>query len=1121
MSGIAEWLKKAGLEKYAPLFAEHEITLEVLPHLTASDIDQLSLPTGPRRRLMVEVQALATAAAPESPVASADTPKTQPAVSTRAERRQLTVMFCDLVGSTSLAERLDAEELREVMQTYRKACGDVAARYEGHVAQYLGDGLMVYFGWPRAHEDDPDRGVRAALEMVQAVREIRSEQPLAVRIGLATGPVVVGEASRGSHAEASLAVGETPNLAARLQALAASHEVIIAPATRRLVGDAFALTDLGARSLKGVGEAVQTWRVDGVHRTTGRFEAAHGGMELTPLVGREEELALLLRRWQQAGGGEGQVVVIGGEPGIGKSRLTQALREHIAEAHKVLRYQCSPYHLNSALYPFIEQFEYLAGFARDDTPEQRLDKMEAALVGSAAQVAGVAPLIAAVLSLPVDRYPSLKLSPQKQKEKTLEALASQVETRARLGPLLMLFEDLHWVDPTSQELLDVLVPTLLELPVLLVTTHRPEHLPPWAGQRNVTILTLSRLGRSQVAQLVDRVTEGMPLPPEVLAEILSHTDGVPLFVEELTKSVLESGLLRQAGAQYTLQAPLGALAIPTSLRDSLAARLDRLEPVKEIAQIGACIGREFSYELLARISTLSGDDLEAGLERLVDAGLVTRRGFPSDASYTFKHALMQDAAYDSLLKSRRNHLHALLAHVLKTEFVDRVSHEPEWLAHHYTQAGDLAAAIPLWRHAGELAIARVAMLEAVAHFQKGLGLIDQLPLSAERDRLELTIREQLNAAWAGLRGWAAAEIHANTAAILRLAESQGNTQSLLLGLWWIWTNTITQGRIEESRPWAERLLAETCDTAETDVRVFGHATAAITHFLLGQLVEANEHADRGLALYDPLGADRWIQLTGHDLRTFVEVYACQWTWMLGYPDRAIRMADQSKAHAQAVGHAFNLVWALTFGAYTFAYRREPERLLERLIEVDRLAREQGLAFIYQVSAPLAEGLAQVQNGRPHEAIPLLRAGIESWTRVGGHVRTPYMKSALAQALALQGDMDAALNVIDECLEQIERPAWQERVWLAEILRIKGWMLMRQRRSEEAETLLRAALDCARRQQAKSWELRSAMTLAELMAQRGQREAARELLAPIYAWFTEGFDTQDLIDAKILLADLSA
>jgi class 3 adenylate cyclase/tetratricopeptide (TPR) repeat protein len=1114
VTAIADWLKTVGLEKYAPVLAEHEITLEVLPHLTQSDIDQLGLPTGPRRRLMVEVQALA--APPTTP---------PPAGLTQgAERRQLTVMFCDLVGSTALAERLDPEELRDLMQTYRKACGDVAARYEGHVAQYLGDGLMIYFGWPRAHEDDAERGVRAALEMVQAVHRLSTTETLAVRIGLATGPVVVGDAAKESHTEATLAVGETPNLAARLQGLAGTNQVVIASATRRLVGDMFVLTDLGIHVVKGLADPVPAWRVDALRRSAGRFEATHGGSALTPLVGREEENTLLQRRWQQAVGGSGQVVLVSGEAGIGKSRLARVLREHITEPHSVFRYQCSPFHVHSALYPFLEQFEFQAGFSRDDAPDERLNKLEASLVGTEAQRAEAAPLLAAALSLPNDRYAAIKVTPQRQKEQTLEAIAGQIGARARTGAVLMLFEDLHWVDPTSQELLDLLVPRLQDLPVLLIGTYRPEHSPPWAGQPNVTTLTLSRLGRPQVAQLVDRVTGGRPMPSEVLAEILARTDGVPLFVEELTKSVLESGLLRlEAGDRYALQAPLGTLAIPTSLRDSLAARLDRLTSVKEIAQIGACIGREFSYELLSRISTLDGDALEAALDRLVDAGLVIRRGSPPAANYTFKHALVQDVAYDSLLKSRRSQLHARIAHVLSAELTDRAALEPSLLAHHHTHAGNLAEAIPLWRKAGERAVERVAMLEAVAHFQKGLGLIDQLPHAADRDALELTIREQLNAAWAGLRGWAAAEIDANSAAILRLARSQNNPRSLLLGIWWMWTSTITQGRIADSLPWAKQLLAE-ADVAEDaddlDLRIFGHATAAIPYFFLGQLVDAQTHAERVRALYDPQRAERWIQLTGHDLRTFVDVYGCQWTWMLGYPDQAIAMAQRANSQADIVGHAFNLVWARTFTAYTFAYRREPGPLLERLEEVDRLAREQGLAFLYEVSAPQAEGLARLQQGRLPEAIPIIRKGIQSWTSLGGHVRTPFLKAGLAEALALQGDLDVALNLIDECVEQIERPGWQERVWLPEVLRLKGWMLMQQDRPAEAETQLRLSLSCAAGQQAKSWELRTATTLADLLGRQGKHREAHALLAPIYAWFTEGFETPDLVEARTMLSTLA-
>lgn len=1123
-NSITAWLASVGLADHAARFVEQEITIDLLPHLTEADIGQLGLPIGPRRRLMVAIQALGTASRPRHEMgATAErlAPLREPDTGSRsAERRQLTVMFCDLVGSTALAERLDPEELHTLMQSYRVACGAVVDRYEGHVAQYLGDGIMVYFGWPSAHEDDAERGVRAALEMVEAVKQVRATPPLQVRIGLATGPVVVGESSRQESSEARLAVGETPNLAARLQGLAGADEIVIAPTTRKLISDAFAVIDLGARELKGIAQPVRAWRVDAVRRTVGRFSAAHGAIDLAPLVGREEESTLLARRWQQACAGEGQIVMIGGQPGIGKSRLMQGLRERITEKHSALQYQCSPYHLNSPLHPFIERFEHAAGFTRDDAPEARLAKMEQALRGSPAQIAEAAPLFAALLSLPTDRYPALALSPQKRKERTLEALAAQVEALARTGPVLLVVEDIHWVDPTSQELLELLVPKLQSLPVLVVMTYRLEFSPVWLGRPGVTILTLNRLARSQGAQLVESVTEGRTLPQEVLDEILARTDGVPLFVEELTRSVLESGLLRAEGDHYTLDGPLTALAIPASLRDSLMARLDRLGPVKELAQLGSCIGREFTYELLASIATLSELPLDASLERLVEAGLVTARGYAPDVTYTFKHALVQDAAYESLLKSRRSELHARIAQVLEQDFAGFAATHPETVAHHHTQAGNLADAIPLWRKAGTLAVGRVALKEAVAHFQNGLALVEQLPASPERDRFELTIREPLNAAWTGLKGWAAPEVGVNAAAILRLAESQGNAQSRLLAMWWVWTSTITQGRIADSLPWVERLLAEGAADEDIDLRIFGHATAMVQHMLRGELIESRAQTDLALALYDPQRAERWIQLTGHDLRTFVKVYACQLIWVLGYPEQAQRWSDESAAHARADGHAFNLVWALTFSAYVFAYRREPDRFMERVEEADRLAREQGLAFIHLVSVPQAKGIAELQQGRSLEAITLLRKGLANWTKSGGHVRVPYVKSALAEAKALQGDVGTALELIDECLEQIARPTGQERLWLAEVLRLKGWMLLLQGRTSEAEAQLRESLACARAQQARSWELRAATTLATLMAHDGRRGEAQALLAPVYAWFTEGFDTRDLTEARALLDELS-
>ena len=622
-----------------------------------------------------------------------------------------------------------------------------------------------------------------------------------------------------------------------------------------------------------------------------------------------------------------------------------------------------------------------------------------------------------------------------------------------------------------------------------------------------------------MAELVAKVARNRVLPAEVLEQIVAHTEGVPLFVEELTKSVLESGLLPEGGDQYALQSPVPVLAIPASLRESLLARLDRLAPVKGIIQIGACIGRAFSYELLARISALPNEQLEESLRKLTEAGLVYRRGTPPHATYIFKHALVQDAAYDSLLKSKRQQLHARLAQALEEDFPDRVANEPELLAHHYTQAGNPAAAIPWWREAGELAARRVALQEAVGHFQKGLALIERLPPSSERDGLELSIREPLNATWTGLRGWAAPEVSVNAAAILQLAKSQGKAQSLRIGLWGMWVNTTTQGRVADSLEWAQRLLAEGNQAQDSDLQIFGHGAAMISHFCLGQLLEAQEEGNRVLALYDPQHAGRWMQVTAHDLKTLVGVWSPQWTWMLGYPDQAVQVSEEKDAHARRLGHAFNLGFALTLGAYVFDYRCEPGRLFERVGEADRLEREHSVPFVNQVMVRQVEGLARLRSGQLPQSIASLRRGLENWNRLGGHTRVPYLKSALAEALALQGSLDAALDMIDECLEQIERPGWQERSHLAEVLRLKGWMLMRNGKGEEADTVLRASIDWARQQQAKSWELRSSTTLAQLLLERGQRDAAREVLAPIYNWFTEGFDTHDLTAARALLESL--
>lgn len=1121
MTSFPAWLEQIGLAHWGQVLLENGIDFDVAPGLTQDDLRSFGLNLGDSRRLLQAITSLGQqAAASRADAAGVTDVASKPIHASLGERRQLTVMFCDLVGSTELAQRLDPEELDGVIRAYRQACTKVVAHYDGYVAQYLGDGLMVYFGWPGAHEDDAERSVRSALEIVQAVKGVSVVEPLSVRIGVATGPVVVGEASSESAAGDGLAVGETPNLAARLQGLAGPDEVVIAPATRRLVGNTFELVDLGVHPLKGIVAPVRAWRVQAVLKTAGRFDAAHGGVALTALVGRDEEVALLLRHWQLACSGQGQVVLLSGEPGIGKSRLTQVLRKRIeSQPHITLRYQCSPFRLNSALYPIIEQSEFAAGFAREDIPEQKLDKLEAMLVGSQSQRAESAPLFAALLSLPTERYPPLGLSAQRRKEKILDVLVGQVEALSRLQPALIVFEDAHWIDPTSQELLDVLVPRLQALPVLLVLTYRPQYTPRWSEYAHVATMGLTGLPQYLGIELVGKVTQGKALPPEVLEHIVAHADGVPLFIEELTKSVLESRLLHEEDDRYTLLEPLPALAIPTTLSASLIERLGRRAGVRELAQIGSCIGREFSYELLAAVSPHKGGEFEEELDQLTGTGLVFRRGTPPDAAYTFKHALVQDAAYDSLLKSKRQQLHAQIAQALEKEFPERVANEPELLAHHHTQAGHLSAAIPLWRSAGESALARVALQEAVAYLQKGLAIVDRLGPSADHDSLELSLREPLHSARLRWRGWAAPEVGANAEAILQLAKSQGTPQSLLIGLWGKWINAITQGRVAEAPDWAQRLLAEGSKSGDIDLQILGHRASLSSHFYLGELQEAQEQGDQVLALYDPSRAGRWMELTGNDVRTAVGVFSSQWLWMLGYPDRAVEVSDQKDADARRLGHPFDIGWALTWGAYVFDYRCEPDRLLERVGEADRLGREQSIPVLYKVLVPVGEGLARLRMGQLPESISWLRRGIGGWNASGGHLNVPYLKSALAEALARQGALDTGLRLIDECLDQIERPGWHERVWLAETLRLKGWMLMRQGRLAEAEAELRASIDWARRQQARSWELRSSTTLAELLVNRGRRDAARDLLAPIYGWFTEGFDTHDLKAARTALESL--
>ena len=713
------------------------------------------------------------------------------------------------------------------------------------------------------------------------------------------------------------------------------------------------------------------------------------------------------------------------------------------------------------------------------------------------------------------------MTPQKHKDETLRTLVDIIEAAARQQPSVMLFEDAHWADPTTLEVLDLLIDRVRTVPLLIVLTHRPEFQSRWSGQGHVGALNLSKLTRTQSAAMVSTLAGGKALPAALLEQILTRTDGVPLFVEELTKSILESGELKEAGDHYDYAGSARAVTIPATLRDSLMARLDRFMPVKEIAQIGAAIGREFSYELIAAIAPMPQAQLDDALAQLSESGLAFRRGTPPDAVYTFKHALVQDAAYDSLLKSRRQELHAKIARVIEQRFPNIKTTEPEVLAHHLTAAGLTEAAIPLWQAAGELALKRMALTEAIAHLDQGLELVSTLPRSSQRDSSELGLRSLLGTAWQALKGWPTPEVWTSLHPALALAKSLERHDALLPIFWGLTSNILNQGRVAESLPWVEEMLDIAQATGNADLLIAGHGGACTCYCWAGEFTKVLEHADKVLDLYDDEKHRHLADILNHDPKTVAGICGSISTWILGYPDRALRLSDEKDAHARRRGHPFDLGFALTMGAHEFDHRFDARGLRKRAEECERLGRENSLPVLWAMLAPISYGQALIREGKPAEGIIPLKAGIAFWDATGGKVRIPTLKAFLAEAMALTGDLDDALQLIDEQIAQIERPGWEERLHYAEILRLKGWMLSLKGDLEGAERNFLASLDWARRQQAKMWELRTSTSLARLWQSQGKRQDAYELLAPVYGWFTEGFDTRDLLEAKSFLAELGS
>ena len=1037
----------------------------------------------------------------------------------RAERRQLTVMVCDLVGSTALSVRLDPEDMREIIGAYHRRCAEQITKAGGFVAKYFGDGVLAYFGYPRAHEDDAERAVLSGLALVEAVPRLKTSHDavLQVRIGIATGVVVVGDVIGKGAAQEQAVVGETPNLAARLQALAEAGQVVISHSTRRLTTGLFEYSDLGRVPLRGLADPVQAWQVTGASVVQSRFEAQHG-TKLTPLVGREEELELLIRRWRQAAGGEGRVVLLSGEPGIGKSRLTVALEERLmSEPHTTLRYFCSPHHTDSAFYPIVAQLERAAGFRRDDTDAQRLDKLEAVLRQATNDLSETAPLVE-LLSLPTcDRYPALDLSPQKRKEKTLKTLIAQIEGLSVRQTVLMVVEDAHWIDPTSLEMLDLTVDRVPSMPVLLIITFRPEFAPPWVGRSQVTLLSLARLRPGERAEMIERVTGGKALPKEVIDQIVDRSDGVPLFVEELTKAVIEIGPLSELGGRHRngrMQSP----SIPTTLHASLLGRLDRLAPAREAAQIGAALGRHFSHELISAVAPMPRKQLNEALGRLVGAGLIYRRGIPPDTEYTFKHVLVRDAVYGTLLQSKRRELHAQIARVLKEQFPETAGKQPEVLALHFGEGGLDGLAVDWWEKAGELALIRSANVEAANHLMRALDLLARQPESAERDRREFDLRMRLRRPLYAAKGFGSPEMEVNFARALMLGERLGETGRNLRLLGWQCRMSVVRASTTATLEKVQQFIALAERSGDTNAMLAGHRTCGYALLVRGELRAARGYCERAIRLHDPRYEEAYIAEYDFLSVPMTEAQMCLAVQQLGHPDQAVSICEHAWAAAKHAAHHATIAYAGFHSALLWMVADAWQNAEQAAKELAEFARQKDMPYWHWHCETLL-GWTQAKAGSIDAGLDRMRQAARERQNLQATLWVPFYLTREADLLRAYGRYDEALRRLDEVEGVIEE--LEQRYAEPELHRVRAIVLSAKgAAARDIEASFDRALNTARRQEAKLWQLRASTSLARLWRDQGKRSEARDLLAPIYGWFTEGFDTPDLKEAKALLDELA-
>lgn len=1130
MVELAAFLNQLGLSQYIGTFADNDIDGAALLALEEAHLKELGLSLGHRIRLMKAITELRMARGDASEMVVVDVPPGKIAIaaaearsaagqpSAIGERRQLTVMFADLVGSTELATRADPEDVRDVMRAYQDACAGSIARYDGYLAKYLGDGVLAYFGYPHAHEDAAERAVRAAQAIVRAINRLApvSGHRLSVRVGIATGMVVVGAVAAPDGASELSAIGDTPNLAARLQGLAEPNTVVIADSTRALTRGAFRYVNLGDRKLKGISEPARVWQVVAGEIAASRFEAAYVA-GLSRFVGREAEVALLNSRWEQALGGEGQAVLLCGEGGIGKSRIAEQLRQRLEKTdHTRIRYQCSPFHVSSALQPVITQLEYAAELNADDDDSMRLAKLESLLAPTTANMEEVVPLLATLLGIPLgSRHVMPGVTADVLKRRTLEALAGQLVALARLKPVYWLVEDVHWIDPTTRELIGLCLDRIRDLPVLALVTCRPEFVSTWGHMAHVTSLTLNRLARRQCTELIDSLCAGKPLPAEVLEQIVAKTDGIPLFIEELTKTVLESGLLVERDGSYALAGTLAPMAIPTTLQDSLMERLERLSPVKEVAQIGSAIGREFSYDLLASVSELRDNELKEALGQLVNAQLVYVRGEPPDATYVFKHALVQDSAYASLLRARRQQIHSRIAKVLPEKFPDLIARQPETLAHHYDAAGLEAPAKEYWSRAGRLALANATYAEATNHLARALALVAKAAPSEATTREEAGLLLDRSIAMVALKGPSSPENVQIATEALRASTPLGDDALHFRARWADWIVHSVGGKLPEAAARADMLVAMANRIGDDDLRLQAHHACWTTATARGHVTVAREAIEQGLALYNlDRHREHWSMYGAHD----PGVCACSngsiTFWQAGMAKRAQDLSRRAIGLGNELGHPLSVVVAHMIGAY-FDIMVGDDATAETNVQATvAVANEANMAWPAGLGRFLA-GWIVARRGEPGRGADQMEASFRSLQEMKVQLHLTFLGTLLARTRLEMGRTEDALNFLEEL--QLMSAETHQQLFIPDVHRLRAEALHKlDPKNPRIDAEYRVALQLAREQGALALELRAAAGLATRLAAGGRADEGKALLRPVFDRFTEGLATPDLQAAKALL-----